>query len=376
MNIKLRYDSRDKIFHQHFGQVFEFPDELNLDTSLFDDIQPIGDVRCTCFTTCDIAEDQTKTEFDISDLWARIKQSPNGADPRDVLSEAVRNGLLPLGKTERLKNWRSFWRGDIGSYDAFDNVRSALMLVNSPIGCGTFWYSEWVGDILPVGKNPRNGHMYSIEGWKQINGEPHLIIEAWIGRKMYMPRETFNAALKPLGMQTWVLSTAEIDLKREKSLIEIIKDLMFNLIILLRDLIKTHGVEPIAEVPPTPEPIKESEQPKYLWDTPVLARHSVRVICDEEKLTVGQKNTLCATVGAESGWNPKAIGKPNSNGTRDWGIVQVNDRIWIGAGKQFPTTAFVLANPEACVRWMCKQWKAGHQSYWAAYANGSFTKFL
>lgn len=120
----------------------------------------------------------------------------------------------------------------------------------------------------------------------------------------------------------------------------------------------------------------EHEPPKYDWDTPVLARHSVRVIADEEGLTVEQKNTLCATVGAESGWKPDAIGKKNSNGTRDWGICQINDALWIGEGKDFPTTAYVLANPEACIRWMCKWWKKGKRTWWIAYKNGSYKKYL
>ena len=123
-----------------------------------------------------------------------------------------------------------------------------------------------------------------------------------------------------------------------------------------------------------PQPLVEP--PKYDWDTPVLARHSVRVIADEEGLTVEQKDTMCATIGAESGWRPGAVGKPNSNGTRDYGIVQVNSYWWIGVGKQFPSTDYVLTHPEECVRWMCKLWKQGKRNYWSAWNNGSYKKYL
>jgi len=251
MKIILRHDSRDKVFHNRFGQVIDLPNEANFDTHHFDAIQPIGNVQCTCYTVCDIATDQTNKVFDIDDLWKRISSNQFGADPREVLGEAVKNGLLPKGKTTRLKNWKSYWRADVGIKDPFDNVRSTMHMAQSPIKAGTYWYREWLNaDILPIGKTPMNGHAYAIEGWKQINGQPHLIIEAWVGRKLYMPREVFNEALKPYGMQTWVLSTAEIDERRVKTLTETIKDLMINLIIRLKESIKLEE----AKLTPAPKP--------------------------------------------------------------------------------------------------------------------------
>ena len=122
-------------------------------------------------------------------------------------------------------------------------------------------------------------------------------------------------------------------------------------------------------------PIVEPPQPKYLWDTPVLARHSVRVIADEEKLTVGQKNTMCATIGAESGWNPKAVNYNKKNGkivSTDYGICQWNDYYH---GKEIsPDEA--LNNPEKAVRLMCTYWKRGQRNLWIGYINGSYKKFL
>ena len=269
MKLIFTEDSRDKIFQNKFGQVIELPNELNLDRPLFDDIQPVGDVKCVAFSITDIGEDQTGIEFDKDDLWKRIPSTPQGSDPRDAFSKVTSKeedgGLLPTGKQLRDRRWVSYWRADLtsGSQDKFDAVRSAIALTQSPIFCGTYWYREWHGvEILPVGKNPQNGHAYSIEGWKQINGQPHLIIEAWIGRKVYMPRETFNEALKPYGMQTWVLSTSEINARREKNLIEVIKDVMINLIILLRNLIKEKKAIPVVSEPiSAPEPISPQPEP-------------------------------------------------------------------------------------------------------------------
>lgn len=265
--IKFKHDSRDKKFYQKFGQVIDFPNEIDFDSAQFDDVQPIGDVKCTCYTTCDIAEDQENRVFDIQDLWNRIPQSQFGAEPREVLSEAVKNGLLPQGQTERVKDWKSYWSAISGPKDYFDNVRSAMMVSQSPVGVATYWYSEWLSpSILPVGKTTLNGHMYSIEGWKQINGEPMLIVEAWVGRKLYMSREVFNKAMSPYGMGAWVLSTSEIDERIKINFLEKIKDACINVIILLKQLIIVKSVP--VEKPLSPEPqqvyneVKESMKPK------------------------------------------------------------------------------------------------------------------
>lgn len=111
--ITLRKDSRDAQFHMKFGQVSVFPDELNFDTQLPDEVQPIGDIKCTCYSAVNIAEDQDNKLYDIDDLANRITFSKEGADPRLALGEAVENGLLPKGQTLRIKNWTSYWRCDI-----------------------------------------------------------------------------------------------------------------------------------------------------------------------------------------------------------------------------------------------------------------------
>jgi len=238
MKIIFKEDSRDKVFKNMFGQVVTLPEEYNADSTLYDDVQPIGDVKCTCYTVCDIAEDQDNVEYDILDLWNRIISNPTGAEPREPLSQAVNVGLLPKGKTERVKRWNSYWRADIGLKDPFDNVRSALYMAQSPVGVATYWYDNWVNEtVLTLGKNPLNGHMYSAEGWKLIGGIPHLIIEAWIGRKVFMNRQVFNQAMKPFGMQSWVLSTSDIDTKRKRTILELIRDTCLNVIIKLKELI-------------------------------------------------------------------------------------------------------------------------------------------
>jgi len=271
MKIIFRTDSRDKDFKGKFGQTIHLPDEINVDSEIYDDVQPIGDVKCVAYSVCDIAEDQQKKPFDILDLWSRIPSNQFGSDPRDVLKEAVSNGLLPLGQGQRVKDWKSYWSAMAGARDVFDNVRSAVVLSNSPVMCGTYWYDSWLNvpafGVMPMGKNPLNGHAWVVEGWKQINGEPMLIVEAWVGRKMYMPRNVFNEAMKPYGMQAWVLSTSEIEEKRQKTILEAIRDTLLNVVILMKQLLlvkKTEAGENI--VVPKPQEVynevKESMKSK------------------------------------------------------------------------------------------------------------------
>jgi len=128
-------------------------------------------------------------------------------------------------------------------------------------------------------------------------------------------------------------------------------------------------VEPIV----VPEPVVV---PKYLWGTPKEARHSTRVICDESGLSLEDKNIICAVIMAESEFKIKAVGRPNRNGSRDWGIVQMNDALWIGEGKYFKSTDEVLNNPEKSVRFIIDCYKKGKIIWWMGYTSGNYKKFL
>lgn len=120
--------------------------------------------------------------------------------------------------------------------------------------------------------------------------------------------------------------------------------------------------------------------PKYDWSNPEAARHSVRVICDEEGLSVTKKNILTACIKVESNFDPKAVhynkGKDGKVWSADWGICQVNDYWNIGPNKPFPSVEYVLDNPEACVRWMVKMFLAGKEKLWASYTNGAYKQYL
>lgn len=271
MKIILKHDSRDFHAYQHFGQVPDLDTPVNFDDpNIIEKIQPVGNVQCVLYTGTYIAQNKTKKEYDIDELWSRVPKSPQGTDPRDVFKEIVKNGLQVKGTKNYEKPFSSFWRADSGSMDSFDNVRSSMLTVKGPVAIATYWHREWqnlpTGAVMPIGKTPLGGHMYADKGWAfgnvtsvNVKGEPMFIIEWWGGKTYLMPRETFNAAIKPYGMQAWVLSDSEIDAKRVKSLTETLKDLMINLVIKLRDMVKTYKVEPVvtSPIPEPPQPLPE-----------------------------------------------------------------------------------------------------------------------
>ena len=165
-------------------------------------------------------------------------------------------------------------------------------------------------------------------------------------------------------------------------------------IIWLRMVVFFHMSTPATVPQQPPAPPTPPAAPVYLWDTHDDARHSVRLICDEEGLPLTptvlidgklylEKDVVCACIEQESHFltNPK----PNQNKdpktgavwSTDYGIVQVNDHFHIGPGKDFPSVEYVIANPEACVRWMVRIMKAtGKLQPWSSYTTGAFKKYL
>ena len=103
----------------------------------------------------------------------------------------------------------------------------------------------------------------------------------------------------------------------------------------------------------------------------------VRRVCAQEGMNYAQIELIVAVIWAESAMNPKAIGRPNRDGTRDYGLCQFNDKWWIGPGKKFASVEEVLNNPEKCVRVMC--WRVKQKNGikdWSAFNNGSYQKFI
>jgi len=146
----------------------------------------------------------------------------------------------------------------------------------------------------------------------------------------------------------------------------------------LEDYNTVKPVKPLAEPPPELPPVVSDPPPKYNWLTPSAARHSVRVICDEEGLTVAQKNLISSVINCESGYRFNATNENKKDGkvlSTDWGICQINDYWHIGKGKTFPSAEYVVNHPEECVRWMISKFKEGHLNLWVCYSSGLCNQF-
>ncbi len=159
-------------------------------------------------------------------------------------------------------------------------------------------------------------------------------------------------------------------------------------------------VSPAPLEEPTPMPAPTPVVPKYLFDTPQNARHSIRVICDEEGLSLvptmlvdGKKYTpkdvMCACIENESHFrNYRLDGGPmiHENFSKktgkllstDWGICQINDTPgWhIGPGLAFKSVDEVMQNPAKAARFMARMTKAGQLDKWVSYTSGAFEQYL
>lgn len=151
---------------------------------------------------------------------------------------------------------------------------------------------------------------------------------------------------------------------------------------LIKDEVDALPITPDVAVPtPPPVVISTPPAPKYLWDTPEQARHSFRVICDEEGLSVPDKNLLSQVLNCESGFKVKTV-HPN-NDTRkstDFGVADIDQKIGIAQFNDYwykdvisPEDA--LNDPEKASRVFISQFKKGHLKDWVCYSSGLYLKY-
>ena len=116
------------------------------------------------------------------------------------------------------------------------------------------------------------------------------------------------------------------------------------------------------------------------WDTTRHNYHNVRVLCDESGLSLTEKNLICACIFQESGFDNNAICQnKNAEGvvtSTDVGICQINSYFHCGVGKDFPSTAFVVANPQDAVQWMIEMYMNGLLKMWVSYSSGAYLQWL
>lgn len=404
-------DHRTYDFHRTFGTAPLILEPFNFDTfKLTPDQRKDGlPEACTAYTHNDIASNEDRIIYDDYDFTYRNTLRMMGAEygePCDILKALKATTVYgvkskQMTPADALLHRRGPYFIVKALSDKFEGLVSAMKVKQGCLSLATPWFPSFE---LPRadGTVPSPGdwsnllgatwHDWEACGLELINGEPHIIAKSWQGSQygkrgyIYFSRDQINHLLSIKGAGAFGQKHAE---PGDIQVVEmtILETIISYLRMWVQRLLKP---APTSQIPtpvhtPLPDPVLSPTEPidKYLWDTPEQARHSVRVICDEEGLTLKQKNELCATVQAESGFKTQAknynfVIKNGINhlASTDFGICQINDFYHIGPGKDFPSTDYVLTHPAECVRWMCGMWKAGKMNLWSAWVNGSYKHYL
>jgi len=349
---------------------------------------------CTIYGTENILQILEKFHYGKTREYAErynynlVKIVPPGADPHDAAESFRNDGVIPLSElpmTSTLEEYSKprpmpnsyiakgiahpyelrhqwLWTSPLNKEDRTRIIKEHLKY--SPLGVSVTAWNCPNGICIDSGQ--RNTHWTVLYGW---NDQGWKIFDSYSLHKKIL---SYDHQIEVCKRYQLVKSTRQ----EQFSLLQKILQLLTKWLNLI-------DIPTTELLPPQPEPLPEPSKPTK-YDFSIAGKFgtawkSVRIICDEEGLSVKDKNDLCATVGAESGWKTNAKLENKSNGkvwSSDWGIAQINDHYHIGVGKSFPSVDYVLNNPEAVIRWMCKQWKAGNKNWWVTYKNGSYRNFL
>lgn len=394
----LKQNHKDYDYHQSYGSTPPpfFPESFDVDAKIWMPNQnlpqtfavtgqdtltvPALPFGCTDYVQTDLCMDEDLKLLNPLDLenitHANARQ---GADIRTAL-EAARQAF---GRTAYFNVRRA------KPLDWYDSLR--LVMLSTPeekraISIGIPWYYSF--------HNPTNGVLPSFipgEGFTWHNA----VIVGWDARGLkikslqgseygdngycYMPRALANTLFDIPGSCAFTISKIA-----PKQIITVDMSFVQYFVSLVLNLFKQNTPQIAPTLPPeqAPEaPTSPADAPKYDWSTPAEARHSLRLICDEEGLTVAQKNDMSQIVHCESGYkniiHQNIASKTLSDGSvhsyvssTDWGICMINDYWHIGPGKEFPSTDYVMNNPDACVRWMARMIKAGKRNLWVCASTG------
>lgn len=367
--------------------------------------------HCTAYASVAMRRAMTGKEYDPEAQWRLELQHEGVPDAPgfelDVPARVGRDmGFVPVGQTEPTdKVGGYFWVNQrMPGMDWFDTIRRTQFQLYQrygkiiPFQIGINWYADW--DNTPNGIIPDSqiqllgGHDTLLGGFQtyNIDNVEYVVNQGSWGEGFgdqglfRFNRAQTNKNIGGFGIFYWL----EIaDMPPDVVRLGIIAQIFQNIKAIYQILVNyKKTLPPVPEPPiippaddiPPPAPTTPQAPTNFLWDTHDNAKHSVRVICDQEGLSFSMKNDLCACIEVESGFaldvvhqNKNPYGQVTST---DYGIVQVNDFFHIGPGKDFPTPSFVIQNPEKCVRWMARLFKAGKADLWSSYKSGAYKRFL
>ncbi len=378
--------------------------------------------NCTAYSGVKERFGVTGKRYDPEKQWDNemaflgVTDAPNGVEIDTKMQVGIKVGFVPTGEilpTDKALAY--FWVTKVSGCDWFDSVRLAILQLYQkygkviPITIGVNWYSEWdktaYGILTDNPKNLLGGHDIEIAGMEDYataSSSDHYLDLAGTWGTDYgdqgifrVNRAIFNKYFSHFGAAYWSDDSTTVPAKQN-----LLVALLQNLVTLYKRLISgSTGYPPPAPVKPSPAPIPaqpapiEPSKPALLWDTPANSKVSVATVCDELGLgsdtqyhVADTKRILLACIELESAFmNYRPNGSPMEhknfgiNGvlsSTDWGLCQINDYWHIGAGKDFPTVQYVLANPEECVRWMARLFKAGKADLWSSFKGQGYKKFL
>lgn len=384
--------------------------------------------ECTAFSAAAIRESMTGVKYDPQAQWEHELQfmgvtSADGAEIRTQLAVGVEVGFTPLaGGPPTDKASAFFWITREWGQDWFDAIRLTQYQLYQkygkviPVSIGLDWFRDWdntPNGIVPLSQSALlGGHDVKGAGFEtfSLDNEDYIVIQNSWGTGFgdnglfRFNRAAANKFFGTYGIGYW-LDDPSLQIKRLGLLASLLANLvdLYNAIIGVKTapqvvpIVPTPPVPIPTPVPPVPAPLPTPPTPvsRFTWDTPAAACHSVRLICDEMDIPVTPtfdvdgklylfKDVVCACIQVESGFNPARIhqnmssvaqGTPTVQST-DYGIVQVNDFYHIGKGKDFPSSDYVLANPEECVRWMIKMFLAGKMNLWVSFTSRAYKAYL
>lgn len=405
----LKQNKKRYSFHRNFGGVAvqDLPQEFSVDLGLTMPDQNADGLyeACTAYAQLELCTDQDGKVYDsYRDLYQKTLDLEGSlfGSPCDM-EDSLKMVVTYYGRG-------AYYQVESSKMDWFDSIRSVMytnLTVNKwkcAVSIGTPWFGEFeninstgiVPNIFTGNPSSVSWHNWAIKGWKVINGTPYLLAKTWQGKNYgdggwaYFSRETINTVMKIRGTGAFTVAPrTEGNVKFTKlTIIGEIINFLFKLLALIKPPMNDYNTSdqapqyPTPEIPPTPDvnktavsvDIAPANVNKLLWDTPENARHSVRVICDEEGLTVEQKNLMSQVVHCESGYKTD-ITHPNlldgKQVSCDYGICQWNDYYH---GKEI-TPDEAIHNPEKAVRLMCQYVKEGKINQWVCYSSGLYEKY-
>lgn len=237
-----------RTFEENFGSVTPiFPLEKNIDSGLTNENQGFT-TKCTAETVTDIITDEIKKVLSVDWQYAQtlrladLPPNANGCDLKTAFSVPTAIGILykteePIGTENKTQLYRNDWKNwpnfpfvedrREGMYfflydsqlDWFDDVLNFINKNDRAVGVGTPWYAEYEmvhrDGIMPKGSIQTTWHAWKVCGWKNINGEAHLICKSWQGPNYadngfaYFSREEFNRIMNIRGSVALVQGEAD-----------------------------------------------------------------------------------------------------------------------------------------------------------------------